>query len=205
MGLFSPVGSFINDITGASSSASKAHKYTMQQMAANNRYQKEFMQNAHQWEVEDLEKAGLNPVLSAGGSGASASGGGGPAATPVNSAKTPLDLIGGALSAKKTWADANVSQEQANYLKTQQDLTKAQTIKTMLESDILDNQQRKKLEAEYYKLITDAEKNQGGIIANFGGTRITKGIQDFGSLVDQGVTKVANSIKNTAKKIGGGK
>lgn len=28
------------------------------------------MQNAHQWEVEDLRKAGLNPILSAGGPGA---------------------------------------------------------------------------------------------------------------------------------------
>ena len=34
------------------------------------KHQKEVMKNRHQWEVEDLRKAGLNPILSAGGQGA---------------------------------------------------------------------------------------------------------------------------------------
>ncbi|CRH64987.1 Uncharacterised protein [Chlamydia trachomatis] len=55
------------------------------------RRQREAAQNAHQWEVADLRKAGLNPILSAtGGSGASA-----------GSASVPAGLgvdVGGALS-----------------------------------------------------------------------------------------------------------
>lgn len=39
-------------------------------MKQQNAYSKEFAQNAHQWEVEDLGKAGLNPVLSANSSSA---------------------------------------------------------------------------------------------------------------------------------------
>lgn len=38
-------------------------------------FSKEVAQNAHQWEVADLKKAGLNPIISALGKGASASGG----------------------------------------------------------------------------------------------------------------------------------
>lgn len=53
------VGKSLNDITGASATAKQ--NYT---------WNKEFAQNAHQWEVADMEKAGLNPILSADGSGA---------------------------------------------------------------------------------------------------------------------------------------
>lgn len=43
--------------------------------ARNLKFQYDMARSAHQWEVTDLQQAGLNPILSAGGSGASASGG----------------------------------------------------------------------------------------------------------------------------------
>lgn len=72
MGLLSSVGKMVNDVLGGTSSAKSAQKYQLQQMKQQNIYNEHYAKNAHQWEVQDLQNAGLNPVLSATGSSASA-------------------------------------------------------------------------------------------------------------------------------------
>lgn len=102
MGLFSKVGDWFNDLTGSTSAAK-----------LQNKYQKEFAQNAHQWEVADLKKAGLNPILSAGGSGANAGGSGGTTGSSgVNPIETGLNLVQGSVSALNSLAQTkNINQD----------------------------------------------------------------------------------------------
>lgn len=96
MGLFSSIGGIVNDLTGASNSASSSYKYNAALQNQNWEHQKEAMQNAHQWEVADLQAAGLNPALSAGGPGAStggAGGGGGGVSAPMGDLSGLLNVL----------------------------------------------------------------------------------------------------------------
>lgn len=77
------------------------------------KHQKEVMKNRHQWEVEDLRKAGLNPILSAGGSG-----------SPGNAPIIEAPDIAGA-SAKAVEASLGKSQEELIKAQTQQSTSAA--------------------------------------------------------------------------------
>lgn len=177
MGFFSDVGGFLNDITGASSAAAQSQKYALQSAAINNQYQKEFAQNAHQWAVKDLEAAGLNPILSAGGSGATASGGGVNSAQMASSGMSPLDLvntgintINGVQTAKRTASEtANINADTA--------LKKAQTLIAGIEFDIKSGTSEteiKRKKAELNKLLEEVKLIKQGGIGKTLGTELTE-------------------------------
>lgn len=196
MGLFSSIGNVLNKITGVSSSAQQAQNYTQQnmatsqgmtleqmaksneyvkqQMAQNWEYEKEAARNAIQWQMEDLKKAGLNPILAAGYGGANlggdtgatgVSGGGvsGSGATGT-SGMSPMELIAGLTSAKKTLADAKAAENQAILTGKQAGLYDRKTMQEISESKsrIATNSAQAGLaQANAAKAYTDTEAKKG--------------------------------------------
>ena len=79
-GLWSMLGSLGSasiNFGSTAASAKRAYKYAKRLAAQQFEYNKQMMQSRHQWEVDDLRSAGLNPILSSGGSGAAGSTGSG--------------------------------------------------------------------------------------------------------------------------------
>lgn len=114
-------------------------------------FQREMAQNAHQYEVEDLRKAGLNPILSAMGRGASASGG----AMPTF--RNPAEgLAATALSAKRMKEEIANMKVTNNLIRQQTQATVAQGNKAYYEAETIKNMlPAAKAEGEFWKQDVD--------------------------------------------------
>lgn len=110
MGMFSGVGGFLNDITGASSAQNKQYQHSKALADRSFAQQKEFAQNQVQWYADDLEKAGFNRALS---TGASSAGSGGATSGSTSAVTSGLDLLGGIVGAINQTRQTNAQTEQA--------------------------------------------------------------------------------------------
>lgn len=157
MNIIKGIGSTINDITGTTSAQKANYQQSLALQKQNQQWQTEMANSAHQREVQDLEKAGLNPVLSAGGGGADTGSPGG-GTVGGTSGGDPISMIGNVIAAinniKNT--NANTAKTEAD-IQNQTDLTKAQVNKLLKEAGYTEKQ------IEYY--------NKHGV---FPGATITK-------------------------------
>ena len=146
MGLFSSVGSFVNDVFGATSSSNQAFKQSKYFANQSYQQQKEFAQNAHQWEMEDLQKAGLNPALTTGASSAGAIAGGG-STGGQGVTGTPVDIMSSIGNFASNIANAKNMNENAMRVKELLGGEKAIQNKTI---QLLENQARNELSSAKY-------------------------------------------------------
>lgn len=100
-----------------SSSAKSTNKANAQAAAAANAFTEKQLKNRHQWEVADLKAAGLNPVLSAGGT---PSIGGSAVADVINPADSAVNAANTALAAKRLTEEIKNIREDTELKKASQ-------------------------------------------------------------------------------------
>lgn len=105
--------------SGASSANSQNRKMAMMQMA----FQKDMATRAHQYEVKDLRKAGLNPILSGTGGAGSAT----PSGSTAKMENVGAAGVSSALDALTTISQALLTKQQADKTKAETENTQART------------------------------------------------------------------------------
>lgn len=133
-------------------------------------FQKDYGQSAHQWEVRDLIKAGLNPILSVSGGRGAPIGGGAQATIP--------DLGHSAMEAMQTSSNVDKIEQEISNLQMSRDLTSQQIAQSA--QLVLEIQQRTQL--LYQQSAGQSFDNvQARIMAEFyGSAELARIAKEFG-------------------------
>jgi len=125
--LLLPAAMMAGEVVGSLASSAFGYKSSREQMA----FQERMSNSAHQREVADLRLAGLNPILSAGGSGASQPQG--TMFTPENPVKGQVMNL---LASRMNKSSIDKIQEEIRTQVTQQAANAAQTAKAIADTEV---------------------------------------------------------------------
>lgn len=218
MGIFSSIAAGAASALGgavssgqAKSSAQKQNKYNVWLQENNQAFQREMAQNAHQYEIEDLKKAGLNPILSANGTSAGSIAGANSAQStnPGNAPDFFSNAIDKAINMMGTQSAMDLQQKQGELAKAQAENMGTQSLVNIAKSKIIEPEAKAKIkhlasaaamnkaEAEYKETMSDLAKS--GISGKvFGSNDETKKMLTNAALI--GTTLIPGI--GIAKKIG---
>lgn len=209
------LGDVIGSVIGAGTSiwsANQANSAAFQMQANSLAAQKEAMQNKHQWEVADLKKAGLNPILSAnsgagGISGATANVTAPDIAGAINKiansalARKQTELAEKELDVKQDQANASKLNAAANYLEAEVNQSKANSAIELNQANtkylgILGNYQNVKAENETAMTKMNIKKTEQDIINAVQQTAAT--IEYLKKTGDAALTSASAAARNAA-------
>ena len=122
---FGAIASIAGALIGASS-AKSTNKAAAQEAENSRLFTKEQLQNRHQWEVEDLRKAGLNPVLSAHSGAAVGGSAQAPVINPADGMAKAVEAAASALTLKRTEAEIDKIKSETQVNKSIDKLKKAE-------------------------------------------------------------------------------
>ena len=141
----------------AASSAKQANKLSALSQMYAQAWEKEKMQNAYQWTMQDMEKAGYNPILGVASNGINQGTGGGATISGQQSQEGNIISQGiqSAISAAQNQQSVANDSKRAD---TESAKNTAETLKTLKEAGLIDKYGEKKALAEIKNLNSNSAK-----------------------------------------------